>query len=1298
MKIKRYLVRTGLLGLLLSMAFSDRGPAQVLFFDGFQQLASATDLTRTNYTPAFGPTTASVATSVQSGSPTMTVSNFLGNTWALFNNSVPTNQNQYQGILSAVQTNQALRITWNQWIQATKTGPGVFQLSVPVSDPKAFYNPSIWFTDTGSIMAQTNGTGTPLLIGSWAALAGTVMTNVLILDYPDGTLSYSLNGQTLATLPLGPYFTNVVGAIYFTGSERTAGSSGNRFAIANVEVQAFTSSNNFTYIIGNNTNTISITGYTGTNTTVVIPAMINDLPVTGIGSYAFENQTRLISVTIPAGVAAIGPYAFAADPSLVKIYFLGDAPGADYTVFSGDPAAIYYLPGTTGWTTPFDGLPTVPWYQPNPMFLIGHGLGVRTNGFGFTISWAPNLSTVVEATTNLANPLWTPLVTNALANGFFYFSDSAWKNYSRRFYHLVETNAVAFFTVGSMFGRAPLAVQFNSPGLDSLGNAITNWNWNFGDGATSTAQNPVHTYTNAGSFNPGFAATNIHGATVTGYGPPVGTFKFLTATNQGAITITGFVGGGIGALVIPGTLNNLPVTGIGASAFAGCTNITSVTIPNSVNGIGDYAFSSCGNLGSVLLGNSVSNIGNSVFAFCTNLTGVMIPNSVIGIGSNAFQNCTSLNQISIPASVTNIGPYAFAGCTALTGVYFQGDTPGIGVGIFQGDPTTAYWLWGTAGWGATFGGVPTSVLQSPYLFTANNGTMTIIGYTGTNTSVIIPGTINGLPVASIGNNAFHSSASPTNIIIPISVTNIGSGAFSSCSSLTSVTLGTNVVSIGDGAFSYCYRVTGITIPENVTSLGNYAFNACGSLTSVAIGHNVTNIGSFAFAFCASLTNLTIPDSVICIGTNAFGYCSGLTSVTIPNNVTSLGDFAFSSCANLQSVVIGSSVTNIGNFAFNFCTSLTSISFAPGAMSIGNSAFHACDSLANVFINSGNIGDFAFSSCGNLGSVALGAGVTNIGNFAFAFCTGLSGITIPQNVNSIGADAFYSCNGLANATIDSGDIGDYAFSSCSTLGSVVIGNDVTNIGVGAFAGCSSLTNLMVSSSVTDIGGSAFSSCQSMTSVTVGGGVDRIGSGAFSDDYNLQAVYFLGNPPMLADANGLFNGANAAVAKIYYLPGTTGWSPQLQTRDGGFGVKSNQFGFNISCDNNVLVVVEACTNVLNPLWLPVATNLGPFHFSDSQWRNYPTRFYRPRTPSFAGLPVILWNPTIQTRDGRFGVGSNQFGFTITGTSNIPVVVEACTNLAGATWTPLFTGTLTNGSLYFSDPAWKNYRGRFYRISPQ
>jgi len=214
--------------------------AQVLFFDNFEQFSNGTDLTSTSYTPASGPPSAFVVTSVQNGSPTITATNFLSSTWAFFDNSVVINKNQYKGILSSVQTNQVLQVTWKMWIQATNTGPGMFLFSIPTSDPNANYNPPVAFMDTGAIDAFTFTDETSVrtnLIGHWGSLAKMVMTNTMILDYPNGTFSYSLNGQTLATLPLGTYFTNVVDAIYLTGFERSAGSLGNRFAISDVEVE-----------------------------------------------------------------------------------------------------------------------------------------------------------------------------------------------------------------------------------------------------------------------------------------------------------------------------------------------------------------------------------------------------------------------------------------------------------------------------------------------------------------------------------------------------------------------------------------------------------------------------------------------------------------------------------------------------------------------------------------------------------------------------------------------------------------------------------------------------------------------------------------------------------------------------------------------------------------------------------------------------------------------------------------------------------------------------------------------------
>ena len=164
--------------------------------------------------------------------------------------------------------------------------------------------------------------------------------------------------------------------------------------------------------------------------------------VTRIGERAFanccpQNCSSLTSVTIPASVTSIGDLAFQECIGLSNVYFQGNAPVANCTVFEGDTATIYYLPGTSGWSNTFACFPTVSWVSPHPQILtIAPYFGVRSNQFGFRISWATNLSVMVEASTTIANPIWVPLGTNTLVNGWSDFSDPGWTNYPARFYRI----------------------------------------------------------------------------------------------------------------------------------------------------------------------------------------------------------------------------------------------------------------------------------------------------------------------------------------------------------------------------------------------------------------------------------------------------------------------------------------------------------------------------------------------------------------------------------------------------------------------------------------------------------------------------------------------------------------------------------------------------------------------------------------------------------------------------------------------------------------------------------------------
>ena len=210
---------------------------------------------------------------------------------------------------------------------------------------------------------------------------------------------------------------------------------------------------------------------------------------------------------------------------------------------------------------------------------------------------------------------------------------------------------------------------------------------------------------------------------------------------------------------------------------------------------------------------------------------------------------------------------------------------------------------------------------------------------------------------SIGEKAFSSCSSLTNITISNGVKSIDKNAFEYCSKLTDITLPSSLTSMGDYLFYYCKALTNVTFEEDgkITYLNDWTFNNCDLLTNLVLPKSITDISNTALLNCKNVkfnekdglrylgtksnpyfylvgkvddnvNEINIDENCMVIGKNALTACYSLTSLNIPSNVTTIGKNAFKSCVKLESVVVPSSVNYIGEGAFG-STKLTSLAFA-----------------------------------------------------------------------------------------------------------------------------------------------------------------------------------------------------------------------------------------------------------------------------------------------------------------------------------------------------------------------------------
>jgi hypothetical protein len=291
------------------------------------------------------------------------------------------------------------------------------------------------------------------------------------------------------------------------------------------------------------------------------------------------------------------------------------------------------------------------------------------------------------------------------------------------------------------------------------------------------------------------------------------------------------------------------------------------------------------------------------------------------------------------------------------------------------------------------------------------------------------------------------------------------------------------------------------------------------------------------------------------------------------------------------------------------------------------------------------------------SAITGLPVTIIGDGAFAGQNTVTSVVIPNGITALGSGAFNS-TGLTNLTLPDSlmSISNNAFSGCFGLTKVVIPNSVTNVGDSAFYGCSSLTELTIGNHVTYLGRQVFCSCQALTRVVIPDSVTRIEDGYLDFGGPIGLFGVCGSLTNVTVGSGL---AYLGIGAFAFCPNLTG----VYFRGNAPSLSGSAYGERMFDYSDSVIVYY------------LAGTIG--------WG-----------PTFCGRPTMLWNAMVPSGSGSFGVQQGHFGFNITGTPNIPLVVEAAAGPAGP-WVPVQSCTLTNGSLYFSDPGSNNYPARFYRV---
>ncbi len=600
------------------------------------------------------------------------------------------------------------------------------------------------------------------------------------------------------------------------------------------------------------------------------------------------------------------------------------------------------------------------------------------------------------------------------------------------------------------------------------------------------------------------------------------------------------------------------VTRIGKGAFRGCSSLVSVVLPSKLRELEYDMFYNCTSLRSAQLPNGLKKIGSNAFYNCYSLSSITIPKTVRRIEESAFDECTNLEKTNytgdiadwcsivfegidanpiyasrnlhikgdmvldmvIPSTVDSISAYAFAGLETLNSVIIPNSVKRIGYYAFNDceELSVVSYAGDVASWcNIEFKNISSNPLLYSYNFCVGGDTIV---------DLVIPST-----VQKIGDYAFVGCGFMESVTIPKSVKYVGYQAFGEVDGLGKTIYSGDVANWCDIVFASLESnpmhetenlyigsmlLSDLELPSSVDSVLAYSFINCTSLRSVSVPSSVKYIDEYAFnSGCTALKeivwnasscigefpfdnirtqigSLTFGDSVVYIPENLCAGMSSLKEVTLPTSVKVIAAGAFANCSSLQR-------TNYLGDIETWC----SIEF-------GNANSNPIYQSSNLYINGKEVRE-----------LFIPESVTQVNDYAFLGCRSLVNVSLPSTIRRIGLSAFEDCIEI-NKTSYSGDVASWCcieFANATSnpmiysnnfylndieVRDLVVPNSVSKIPSYAFLNCQSLKSVEIMDNVHSIGSSAFEGCEFITSISIPNSVTNIVRDAFNECTSLNTV--------------------------------------------------------------------------------------------------------------------------------------------------------------------------------------------------